>query len=123
VSDVDEPTTRQLLARCVDGIGQLLSSVEKLVVVVGVQEPGAPSISMQLRDMRERLGRLEAGVGRVEAVAVGARESADRTHALLLNESDELGAADKSMQAQIEDIGERLDGIAQRESNRAGAKP
>jgi hypothetical protein len=117
-----EPT-HNAIRDCADGIGQLLSSVEKLVLAVGVQEKGEPSLAMQLRDVRERLGRIEESLGRVEEVAAGARDASDRTHRLLLNESDELGAKDQSMQAQIEQIGERLDGFAQRESQRAGAKP
>lgn len=115
MTDDEARVIRETLATCADGIGQLLSAVQGLVVAVGVRAPDEPSLSMQLRDIRERLGR-------VESVAAGARDAADRTHALLLNESDELGAADKSMQEQIDEIGGRLDGIVHRQAN-AGAKP
>lgn len=116
-----EPT-HAAIRDCADGIGQLLSSVERLVLAVGVQEKDAPSLSMQLRDVRERLGRLEESVGRVEEVAAGARDASDRTHSLLVNETDELGAKDKSMQEQMNGLESRLS-LIQKDAVVGGTKP
>jgi hypothetical protein len=119
-----EPTHRAL-ADCANGVSQLLSSVEKLVLAIGVRDKGAPSIAMQLRDIQERLASVEASLIRVEAVAGGAREASDRTHGLLLGESNELGAKDRSMQQQIDELNRRLDAlVAQKGLRRVrGTKP
>lgn len=110
---------KKLLSPLADGLAQVHSAVDTLVRVVGVVEPGGLSLAGQVRDLRERVGNLESRLGRVEQVAAGARDASDRTHALLLEEASRLGAADKAAGERIDELGDELNGIAQRESQRA----
>jgi hypothetical protein len=113
---------RAALRNCANGIGECLSGMEKLVLAIGVRDKDGPSIAMQLRDMDERLRGLQASVIRVEVVAGGAREASDRTHRLLLTESDKLGAKDQSMLKQIDELNERFKEIVQKDLQRAGGE-
>lgn len=119
MSPEEREAIKALLAPIANTVSQLHSAVDTLVRVVGVVEPGGLSLAGQVRDLRERVANAEGRLASVEAVAAGARESADRTHALLLNEANELGATDKVQQAKLDELDEELNGIAQRESQRA----